>query len=80
MSGGLMPMAEVVLDGRVRQAPDMDDFSSGFAIWSGTSFAAPLFAGWISGALRTISKTNDNRKAAVARVWPVITYGTRIKP
>ena len=27
---------------------DPDDFSSGFAIWSGTSFAAPLFAGEVA--------------------------------
>jgi hypothetical protein len=73
-------MAQTVLDGRVRQAPDMDDFSSGFALWSGTSFSAPLFAGWLSAELPTISKTNDSRKAALARVWPVITKGTKIKP
>jgi hypothetical protein len=80
MTGSLMPMAEVVLDGRLRQSPDLDDFRGGFAVWSGTSFAAPLFAGWLSGALRTIGKTNDNRRAALARVWPLITRGTGIKP
>jgi len=30
-----------------RETVDPDDFSSGFAIWSGTSFAAPLMAGEI---------------------------------
>lgn len=25
---------------------DLDDFSSGYALWSGTSFAAPGFLGW----------------------------------
>src|SRR5205085_5877511 len=68
--GGFMPMAQTMLDGRLRQSPDIDDFRNGFALWSGTSFAAPLFAGWMSKALRTISETNDNRKAARSRVWP----------
>ena len=32
-----------------RATVDADDFSSGFAIWSGTSFAAP----WIAGEIAT---------------------------
>lgn len=36
---------------RPRQALDPDDYSSGFAVWSGSSFAAPLLAGAIAGEL-----------------------------
>src|ERR1700712_553135 len=32
-------------DGRRRATIDQDDYSSGFATWSGTSFAAPVLAG-----------------------------------
>ncbi len=37
--------------GRPRGAPDPDDFDSGFAAWSGTSFAAPVLAGTYLRAL-----------------------------
>lgn len=35
-------------DGLVRSTIDPDDFTSGFATWSGTSFAAPIMAGQIA--------------------------------
>ena len=34
-----------------RETIDPDDFSGGFAIWSGTSFAAPMFAAEIAAKL-----------------------------
>jgi len=34
-----------------RATVDFDDFSSGFAIWSGTSFAAPWIAGEIAAQI-----------------------------
>jgi subtilisin family serine protease len=37
-----------------RQGLDPDDYSAGFAIWSGTSFAAPLLAADIASALLAV--------------------------
>jgi subtilisin family serine protease len=45
IQGGLSPAASVEVGGRVRSAIDPDEFSGGFATWSGTSFAAPILAG-----------------------------------
>jgi subtilisin family serine protease len=37
--------------GRTRGTMDPDDFSSGFGVWSGTSFAAPILAAEVAAAL-----------------------------
>ncbi len=37
--------------GGTRQGLDLDDFASGFAVWSGTSFAAPAVAAHVAAAL-----------------------------
>jgi hypothetical protein len=37
--------------GRQRAALDPDDFTAGFAVWSGTSFAAPVLAGQLAERL-----------------------------
>jgi subtilisin family serine protease len=37
--------------GEWRTGLDPDDFSCGFGVWSGTSFAAPVFAGQLAAAL-----------------------------
>ena len=40
--GGLEPAARSEAYQRVRESIDPDDFTGSFAVWSGTSFAAPL--------------------------------------
>ncbi len=49
--GGLQPTAATEAFGRPRASIDPDDYSSGFGVWSGTSFAAPLLAGRLAAAL-----------------------------
>lgn len=43
-NGGLQPGSRDDRDGKRRETIDPDDFESGFALWSGTSFAAPYVA------------------------------------
>jgi subtilisin family serine protease len=50
--------------GELRTSLDIDDFSSGFGIWSGTSFAAPLFAGQLAARL---GKEYDNGRTDLSR-------------
>jgi len=59
--GGLLPMARTTAAGLDRESMDPDDYraideltgevSGGFALWSGTSFAAPVIAGEIAAEL-----------------------------
>jgi subtilisin family serine protease len=49
--GGLEPTARWTSHHRLRESLDPDDFSSGFAVWSGTSFSAPIAAGELAEAL-----------------------------
>jgi len=50
-SGGLHATAAAPIDGLNRETIDPDDFTGGFAVWSGTSFAAPVIAGRIAAEL-----------------------------
>jgi hypothetical protein len=50
---------------------DPDDFSCGFGVWSGTSFAAPVFAGELAAALAgryAAGDTELDTATAVARL------------
>ena len=66
-----------VTDGAlVRQTIDPDDFSSGFATWSGTSFAAPVMAGRLAAGLQKRFDDGDSDPAAAAalqRGWATVT-------
>jgi serine protease len=67
--------------GRVREAIDPDDFRSGFAVWSGTSFAAPLMAGAVAAALLEDLEPPGEPVVvdrAVRRAWDVLERLTSI--
>jgi hypothetical protein len=49
--GGWQPPAALRWDGHDRAAIDLDAFAGGFAVWSGTSFSAPVLAGRLAAAL-----------------------------
>jgi hypothetical protein len=49
--GGQKASIEVSIDGHHRATIDPDNFLSGFATWSGTSFAAPILAGDLAQCL-----------------------------
>ncbi|MFC3496011.1 S8 family peptidase [Glycomyces rhizosphaerae] len=51
---------------RFRESYDFDDFSSGYAVWSGTSFAAPVAAAYLLNAMSEsgVEEVQDAVKAA----------------
>jgi subtilisin family serine protease len=51
INGSRMPELEVTGQPQERASLDPDDYSAGFAVWSGTSFSAPLLAAHFAQAL-----------------------------
>jgi hypothetical protein len=45
------PSSQVSTDGTVRCTVDPDDYTGGFGVWSGTSFATPVFAAELAATL-----------------------------
>jgi subtilisin family serine protease len=76
--GGLEPLARTEAYQRERESVDPDNFASGFALWSGTSFAAPLFAGRVAaGLVDRIDPAHDNRATAVDRTRRAVNGAVR---
>jgi len=81
--GGLEPIARTWAYGLQRESIDPDDFSGGFALWSGTSFAAPRMAGKIVAAMvddLAALDEEESRDAALARAWSAVAEATTIAP
>jgi hypothetical protein len=55
------------------ESVDRDDFTGGFGVWSGTSFAAPVLAGEIAANLHTQGNLDDVTPASmVERGWTAL--------
>jgi subtilisin family serine protease len=68
LSGDAQPAAGLTYQGLHRTTPDPDAYLSGFATWSGTSFAGPVLAGEIAKALvLDPDLTSIDRAAFIAR-------------
>jgi subtilisin family serine protease len=81
--GGLQAVARTKAFGRDRESIDPDDFRGGFGVWSGTSFAAPFYAGRLASALVNQMEPEGvvlPKKDAVARAWKVVEEQAKIKP
>jgi hypothetical protein len=55
-----------------RATIDLDNFSSGFGIWSGTSFAAPVLAGQLASALVGLGADAADLDSLVKRGWAAL--------
>jgi subtilisin family serine protease len=59
-NASLQPTARLTVPGEgVRSTMDPDDYTGGFATWSGTSFAAPVLAGEIAKSLLSQGMLDD---------------------
>jgi serine protease len=81
--GGLRPGsgADGVLE---RSSLDPDDYRSGFAVWSGTSFAAPVLAGRLAqGLMEDVEFANrpgESTEVRVSRAWRAVSSLVGLRP
>jgi subtilisin family serine protease len=78
--GGLLPMARTETYGRTRESIDPDDYTGRFALWSGTSFAAPVFAGLVECQIGMVPLADDSASDALSRGWAAIAALTDLTP
>lgn len=79
LQGGYQPVARTTAFGRTRESIDPDDFRGGFAVWSGTSFSAPLLAGRLAQQLIDDMSDGDDADAAMERGWKAVEALTTIQ-
>jgi subtilisin family serine protease len=65
--GGIQAGTRDDVDDLRRETLDPDDFSGGFAVWSGTSFAAPYVAGKLAAAIAADTMAGSAKLDAGAR-------------
>jgi hypothetical protein len=84
MRGALQPRVRLPdrLPGEAhhRATIDDDDFTGGFAVWSGTSFAAPVLAAEVAGALLELAGERSwDRSQWLERGWSAVERVTSIR-
>jgi subtilisin family serine protease len=84
MRGALQPRVRLgeLLPGEAhhRATIDDDDFTGGFAVWSGTSFAAPVLGAEVAGAmLQLASERTWDRSRWLERGWSAVERVTSIR-
>jgi subtilisin family serine protease len=72
--------------GKRRSTIDPEGFQGGFAVWSGTSFAAPVLAGELAAALLGAGVPEPRKPAPGGDphrcrwLWPAVTAATKLTP
>ncbi|WP_345295848.1 S8 family peptidase [Luteimicrobium xylanilyticum] len=56
----------------LRESVDPDDYRGGFALWSGTSFAAPVLAGQLASAVLSARVRGARASSRVAAAWDAV--------
>jgi subtilisin family serine protease len=73
MDGSMEASERVVVAGDgVRSTIDPDNFSSGFGIWSGTSFSAPILAGQLAASMLADGPMPADHIGCVERAWSAV--------
>ena len=60
-----------------RATIDLDDYTSGFGVWSGTSFAAPILAGQLAQALGALGSEATDLGSLQKRGWDALAHVLR---
>jgi subtilisin family serine protease len=75
-------LQELVAKGEVprpqdRATIDLDDYTSGFGVWSGTSFAAPILAGQLAHVLGALGSEATDLGSLQKRGWEALAHVLR---